>query len=102
MMNSNTPNKVSVQLVGVWKRQSIAINGEDTYEDDSVQTDEERLKHFLQEDHVRFYGLDIADRLQDAGFSVEVMDINQVPPKDVKRYGMEYPLTREIFLCRKS
>ena len=36
MMNSNTPNKVNSQLVGVWKRQSITINSGDPYEDSSV------------------------------------------------------------------
>lgn len=79
----------------------VPIGGDKTYENDAVQTDEERLKHFLQADHVRFYGLDIAERLGNAGFAVEVMDISEVPPRDVKRFGMEYPLTRQIFVCRK-
>lgn len=34
----------------------VPIGGEKTYENDAVQTNEERLKHFLQEDHVQFYG----------------------------------------------
>lgn len=80
----------------------VPIGGDTTYEDASIQTDQERLKHYLQADHVRFYGLDIANRLRDVGFSVEVMDITQVPTRDVKRYGMDYPITKEIFVCRKS
>lgn len=80
----------------------VPIGGDKTYENDAVQTDEERLKHFLQADHVRFYGLDIAERLGNAGFAVEVMDISEVSPRNIKRFGMEYPLTRQIFVCRKS
>jgi len=79
----------------------VPIGGSKTYENDAVQTEEGRLKHFLQADHVRFYGLDIAERLENVGFVVEVMDISEVPPRDIKRFGMEYPLTRQIFLCRK-
>lgn len=43
-----------------------------TYEDAAVTTPEERLKHFRQEDHVRLYGRDFKDRLEAAGFRVEV------------------------------
>ena len=79
----------------------VPIGGERTYENDALQTNEERLKYFLQADHVRFYGLDIAERLENVGFIVEVMDVSGVPTKDVKRFGLEYPLTRQVFMCRK-
>jgi hypothetical protein len=44
-----------------------------TYEDPSIVTPEAREAAFLQHDHVRRYGRDIEDRLQDAGFAVEVV-----------------------------
>jgi SAM-dependent methyltransferase len=98
--------KAMAEMFRVLKKDGLAIilvpiGGNETYEDDSVQTDEGRLKHFLQEDHVRFYGLDIAERLEGIGFEVEVLDIKQVPENHIRRYGLEYPLTREVFLCRK-
>lgn len=45
----------------------------ETYEDDSIDTDEGRLKHFGQEDHVRIYSVEgLKSRLSEAGFQVEV------------------------------
>jgi SAM-dependent methyltransferase len=45
---------------------------ESTYEDESITDPELRLKHFNQRDHVRIYGMDIAKRLEDAGFIVDI------------------------------
>lgn len=43
------------------------------YEDYSIVTDEERLKHFGQEDHVRIYSVKaLESRLKEAGFQVKV------------------------------
>jgi SAM-dependent methyltransferase len=43
------------------------------YEDASIVTPEERLKHFGQEDHVRVYSVEgLKERLERQGFSVEV------------------------------
>ncbi|MBK9014254.1 MAG: class I SAM-dependent methyltransferase [Saprospiraceae bacterium] len=43
------------------------------YEDPSIVTPGERLKHFGQEDHVRVYSADsLAERLRTAGFEVEI------------------------------
>jgi ubiquinone/menaquinone biosynthesis C-methylase UbiE len=52
----------------------IDANRETTYEDASITSPQDRIKHFGQFDHVRQYGLDYKDRLQNAGFSVEVID----------------------------
>jgi len=44
----------------------------ETYEDSLITTPEERRKHFGQEDHVRWYGLnDFVNRLSNAGFNVK-------------------------------
>ena len=43
----------------------------DTYENSEVRSSQERLLHFGQEDHVRFYGRDLRDRIQHAGFRLE-------------------------------
>ena len=42
-----------------------------TYEDAGITDPVARQAHFNDLDHRRFYGLDFADRLQDAGFSVD-------------------------------
>jgi SAM-dependent methyltransferase/glycosyltransferase involved in cell wall biosynthesis len=48
----------------------VPLYGGVTYEDWSITTPEDRLRHFGQDDHVRKYGRDIEDRLRSAGFSV--------------------------------
>ena len=53
-----------------------------TYEDSLVATEEARLNHFGQKDHVRIYGEDYYLRLEDAGFMLEikgVSDFSHVP-----------------------
>jgi len=43
----------------------------ETYENPAITAPAERWAHFSAEDHVRYYGLDFADRLAEAGFQVE-------------------------------
>ncbi|MFL9845769.1 methyltransferase domain-containing protein [Flavobacterium rhizosphaerae] len=56
----------------------------DIYEDFTITSPEERLKHFLQDDHVRIYSVSgLKARLENAGFSVTA----DVYPED-KYYGL--------------
>jgi len=80
----------------------VPVYGTETYEDFRIQSPEERLKHFKQKDHVRLYGLDIESRLIDVGFKVDVLWVSDMPAKVVTKYGLEYPSTKEIFLCIKT
>ena len=80
----------------------VPIYGDDTYEDLTIITPEARLKHFKQGDHVRLYGLDVTDRLKSVGFNVEILDISGIPTQAVEQYGLDYPSTREIFICKKN
>ena len=51
----------------------------ETYEDFSIKTKEDRLKHFGQDDHVRIYSISgLKERLEKSGFLVDV----QTFPKD--------------------
>jgi SAM-dependent methyltransferase len=52
----------------------LDANRKTTYEDDSITEPKEREKHFGQYDHVRLYGLDYKDRLEQAGFTVTLDD----------------------------
>ena len=79
----------------------VPIYGDKTYENAEVKSPEERLTHFKQEDHVRLYGLDIADRLRDTGFKVDVLHVSNLPKECAKSYVLEYPSTNEIFVCTK-
>ena len=44
-----------------------------TFEDYSITHPKDRKKHFGQWDHVRFYGLDIANRFEKSGFEVKTI-----------------------------
>jgi SAM-dependent methyltransferase len=41
-----------------------------TYENDQARSPKDRLLHFGQKDHVRFYGNDVRERIRSAGFSL--------------------------------
>jgi len=54
----------------------------ETYEDPTITSPLQRQAHFNAPDHRRYYGLDFADRLRDAGFLVQTF---RMPP------GLEVP-----------
>jgi len=78
----------------------VPIGGETTLEDPSVTTDEGRLEKFLQEDHVRLYGRDLADRVRAAGFECELLTTADMSAADQALHGVAHPVFREVFLCR--
>ena len=43
---------------------------DETYENPSIVSEADRLTYFGQEDHVRYYGRDLRDRLREAEFSI--------------------------------
>jgi hypothetical protein len=69
---------------------------DETYEDPTIVSRRDRLLHFGQEDHVRFYGRDIRDRLASVGFSVDEWTARE---PNVTRYGLHRG--EKIFLCQK-
>ena len=74
-----------------WAVLQVPINEdlEKTFEDTSIKSPLERLKHFGQEDHVRIYGRDYYERLEQAGFDVKLDNfIQTLPPEKIKRYGL--------------
>ncbi|MCK5018988.1 MAG: methyltransferase domain-containing protein [Candidatus Peribacteraceae bacterium] len=65
----------------------VPIQGFKTYEDPSIVTPRERIKHFGQNDHVRFYGEDIRDRLSTVGFEVSafyMLDVLSVNEEEIE------------------
>ncbi|MGA3005071.1 MAG: methyltransferase domain-containing protein [Acetobacteraceae bacterium] len=67
-----------------------------TYENPAITSAAERQAHFGAPDHVRYYGLDFADRLHEAGFLVETFRAS--PEQEV-----EYGLLRDewLYIARK-
>lgn len=51
---------------------------DNTYEDFSIVSEEERAKHFGQYDHVRVYGKDYFDKLRAVGFKVDEVDYSKI------------------------
>ncbi len=67
----------------------INENLETTYEDPSIKSPLERLKHFEQEDHLRIYGRDYYTKLEEIGFNVKQDNFVQtLPLEKIKRYGL--------------
>lgn len=57
---------------------SVPIAATVTVEDPTIEDPDERLRLFGQRDHVRRYGPDVVERLEEAGFAVEVVDAGGV------------------------
>lgn len=73
---------------------------EETYEDPSITDPQERLRAFRQEDHVRLYSPDIADRLRGVGFDVEEVPVAELAgPERARRHGLLR--SDHVFICRK-
>lgn len=69
----------------------IDIHRDQTFEDPNIVSPEDRLRYYWQEDHVRLYGLDYKNRLEEAGFIVQVNQyIQELSPEQIKKYGLHY------------
>lgn len=79
----------------------LALDRDTTYEDPAITAPRDRERAFLQHDHVRLYAPDIADRLANAGFAVETVDmIAEVGAEQAARYRL---LASDlVFLCRPA
>lgn len=77
----------------------VPIKREQTLEDPSVTSPGERKRLFGQADHVRQYGRDFAERLQQAGFSVKVIDYAaELGPELKDKYAL---VNMSIHCCTK-
>lgn len=72
-----------------------------TYEDFSITSKEGRLRAFMQEDHVRLYGLDIVNRIESVGFKFSVKQVDELPDSDIDRSSLKFKSTNEVFVCQK-
>lgn len=72
-----------------------------TKEDFSVVDPKQREREFGQWDHVRVYGMDIVERLTEAGFDVKVWTADQLFSAD-ELETMSVPADETLLLCTKS
>jgi len=64
----------------------ISKNAKETFEDFSITSPEEREKYFGQKDHVRIYGKNYKNRLENVDFKVELYDIKKdMSIQDIKK-----------------
>lgn len=90
-----------VLKVGGWAILQVPIHRQTTFEDPYVQSPAERLRLFGQADHVRVYGMDYYERLEQAGFAVtRDAFVHTLPPAQIQRYALMPDET--ITLCRKQ
>jgi SAM-dependent methyltransferase len=68
-----------------------------TYENANINTDEGRIIHFGQADHIKYFGRDVRSRIQDHGFII-VDELTGSPEMCVK-YGLQRG--ELLFLCKK-
>ena len=84
-----------------WAILLVPITSDSTYEDASITSAEDRLQAFGQDDHVRRYGPDYADRLREAGFQVKISKPADVASsEEIARMGLT-DAGGEIYYCTK-
>ena len=72
-----------------------------TFENVEIVSPSDRLNNYGQEDHVRLYGTDSAERLADFGFEVKPLVVKeQMSQAEFTRMGLIPEDT--IFLCKKK
>lgn len=81
-----------------WALLQVPILEEKTMEDPTITDPQERLRVFGQHDHVRRYGRDYKDRLEETGFNVKVVNANDIASKqEIKKMR----LGTDIYFCTK-
>lgn len=85
-----------------WAILLVPITAQKTFEDPSISDPEQRLKVFGAKEHVRRYVPDFADRLREAGFSIEIIKVNNLVQNDeAVRMGLT-SASGEIYYCTKQ
>lgn len=91
-----------VLVPGGWAILQVPVDRqrEETFEDDTIVTPEDRQRCFNQKDHVRIYGLDYKARLKKAKFKVKaVYHARELSEEKRLRYGLRRK--QPIYFCTK-
>lgn len=86
-----------------WAILLVPIQTQGTTEEDfSIVDPQERLKVYGHPEHVRNYGIDYPDRLQEAGFDVQTIYPKEfLTTSEIELYGIT-KAAGEIYFCKKS
>lgn len=87
------PSGVALVQVPIWRLR--------TFEDESVTTEEDRLRTFYQKDHVRLYGMDIVERFEAAGFQASIVRAQDFGSDMLIEHRLSFASTDEVFVFRK-
>jgi len=86
---------------GGWCVVSVPLNLDGpTHEDPTIRDPDDRAREFGERSHVRWYGLDITDRLTATGFDVQLDRADRIPLETRQRFGLRDD--ENLFLCRKA
>lgn len=99
--------KAMSELYRVLKNNGFAIlqtpyspNIKESIEDKNINTDDLRYKIYGQRDHVRIYGMDFFERLQSVGFSLNIINNDDIFTRaECEKYGFNY--RENLILLRK-
>jgi len=85
---------------GGWAGISSPIRlDQNTYEDSTITSPEERKRAFGESVHVRYYGYDLKDRIEEAGFHAKFYPGKDVDQLCREKYGLRDD--ENIFFCTK-
>jgi SAM-dependent methyltransferase len=84
-----------------WAIINVPICKEITFEDPKIIDAHERLKMFGKEDHVRAYGRDYTERLKEAGFIVNIINVCDLATNDESTLMGLTKASGEIYFCTK-
>lgn len=83
-----------------WMITSVPIRlDQPTYEDVAIQSPQARLAAYGQHDHVRYYGYDFPERLENVGFQVATERVDSMDNYLIDRYGLN---SDEVFFIAKK
>jgi len=86
---------------GGWAFISVPIRlDEKTFEDPAIRDPVERRRAFGEEQHVRYYGYDLTERLEQSGFQVQLDLGNKLDQQTRNKYGLRED--ENIFYCTKT
>lgn len=89
-----------VLSTGGWAMILVPLYGDTTFEDPSITDPDERTRLYGQPDHVRAYGIDVAERLAAAGLHVWVeQPVLGLGRAEALRQGVDP--NEIVFFCRK-
>ncbi len=85
-----------------WGIIAVPITSDSTYEDPMVVTDEDRLRLYGAKNHVRRYGEDVEDRIQEAGFLTQKISPHEIIAEPYMRISNIPRQYRGIYFCKKK